>query len=104
MGEVASSKSAMNTLAPELSALMTILRSTGPVISVLRSSRSAGAAATFHEPSRIDFVAGRKSGSTPASSSAWRATRRARSSWRRGSNAPNSPARKAQASGVRISA
>ena len=42
MGELASSKSAMNTLAPELSALMTILRSTGPVISTRRSCRSAG--------------------------------------------------------------
>ena len=39
---MASSKSAMNTLAPELSALITILRSTGPVISTRRSARSAG--------------------------------------------------------------
>ena len=33
----------MNPRAPELSALMTILRSTGPVISTRRSCRSAGA-------------------------------------------------------------
>jgi hypothetical protein len=39
---VESSKSAMNTLAPEFSALMIILRSTGPVISTRRSCRSAG--------------------------------------------------------------
>jgi len=37
-----SSKSAMNTLAPELSALMIILRSTGPVISTRRSRMSLG--------------------------------------------------------------
>ncbi len=42
MGELESSKSAMKTLAPELSALMIILRSTGPVISTRRSRRSAG--------------------------------------------------------------
>ncbi len=42
-----SSKSDMNTFAPELSALMIILRSTGPVISARRSCRSAGAGATF---------------------------------------------------------
>ena len=42
VGDVASSKSAMNTFAPEFSALMIILRSTGPVISTRRSCRSAG--------------------------------------------------------------
>ena len=41
-GDSASSKSAMKTFAPELSALTIILRSTGPVISTRRSSRSAG--------------------------------------------------------------
>ena len=40
VGELESSKSAMKTLAPEFSALMIILRSTGPVISTRRSSRS----------------------------------------------------------------
>ncbi len=48
VGEVASSKSAMNTCAPELSALMIILRSTGPVISTRRSCRSAGGGETLH--------------------------------------------------------
>ena len=66
-GEEASSKSAMNTLAPELSALTIILRSTGPVISTRRSRRSAGIGATFQSPSRIARVSIRKSGSSPAS-------------------------------------
>ena len=48
VGVVESSKSAMKTFAPELSALMIILRSTGPVISTRRSSRSAGSGATVH--------------------------------------------------------
>ena len=48
VGEFESSKSAMNMLAPELSALITILRSTGPVISTRRSVRSAGIGATVH--------------------------------------------------------
>ena len=38
VGELASSKSAMKPLAPELSALMTSLRSVGPVISTRRSA------------------------------------------------------------------
>jgi len=42
-----SSKSAIYTLAPEFKALMIILRSTGPVISTRRSSRSFGIGATF---------------------------------------------------------
>ena len=46
MGALESSKSAMYTLAPLLSALMTILRSTGPVISTRRSWRSPGMGAT----------------------------------------------------------
>ena len=37
VGEFASSKSAMKTCAPELSALITIFRSVGPVISTRRS-------------------------------------------------------------------
>ena len=43
----------MNTLAPELSALMIILRSTGPVISTRRSWMSAGTGAHVQSPSRI---------------------------------------------------
>ena len=62
VGVEESSKSAMNTLAPEFSALMTILRSTGPVISTRRSSRSCGIGATVHAPSRTAWVSGRKSG------------------------------------------
>ena len=46
VGERASSKSAMKTLAPEFRALIIIFGSTGPVISTRRSSRSAGAGAT----------------------------------------------------------
>jgi hypothetical protein len=37
VGELESSKSAMNPFAPEFSALMTILRDVGPVISTRRS-------------------------------------------------------------------
>src|ERR1700753_3039441 len=44
VGDVASSKSAIHTRAPELSAVTGILRSGGPVISTRRYSR-AGAAA-----------------------------------------------------------
>ena len=65
VGESASSKSAMKTRAPELSALIIILRSTGPVISTRRSSRSAGGGATCQSPSRTPRVSGRKSGSAP---------------------------------------
>ena len=53
VGEFASSKSAMKQRAPELSALIIILRSTGPVISTRRSCRSAGTGATRQSASRI---------------------------------------------------
>ena len=46
-GALESSKSAMNTLAPEFRALMTILRSGGPVISTRLSSRSCGSFPTW---------------------------------------------------------
>jgi len=65
--ELASSKSAMNVLAPELRALITIFRSTGPVISTRRSRRSCGRGATLQDPSRIVRASGRKSGRRPAS-------------------------------------
>ena len=52
VGELASSKSVMNTRAPEFIALMTILRSVGPVISTRRSWMSAGVGATVQSPSR----------------------------------------------------
>ena len=53
VGVFESSKSAMKTLAPELSALMIILRSTGPVISTRRSRMSPGSGATVHSASRM---------------------------------------------------
>ena len=62
VGELASSKSAMKTRAPELSALIIILRSTGPVISQRRSRRSAGAGATRQSPSRIVLRLGEEAG------------------------------------------
>ena len=45
VGQFASSKSAMKVDAPQLSALITILRSVGPVISTRRSSMSFGCGA-----------------------------------------------------------
>ena len=45
VGEFESSKSAMNPRAPELSALMTILRVVGPVISTRRSWSASGTGA-----------------------------------------------------------
>ena len=61
VGEVESSKSAMKTFAPELSALITILRSTGPVISVRRSCKIGGMGATRQSLWRTEAVSGRKS-------------------------------------------
>ena len=46
----------MNTFAPELSALIIILVSAGPVISTRRSSRSAGAGATRQSAARTSAV------------------------------------------------
>ena len=63
------------------------------------------AGATFHDgSSRIFFVSGRKSGSSPASRRFARSTRASRSSRRRDSKARCSVATRASASGVRISA
>ena len=101
VGQLASSKSAMKVEAPELRALITILRSVGPVISTRRSRMSLGWSATFQSASRTDFVAGRKSGILPASKSFWRSPRAASSSRRRGPNWRSSFAAKARASGVR---
>src|SRR5215472_1755229 len=67
VGVLASSKSAMKTLAPLLSALITIFRSVGPVISTRRSCKSRGIDATRQSPpSRISLVSRRKSGFEPA--------------------------------------
>ena len=104
VGLVESSKSAMNTRAPELSALMIILRSTGPVISTRRSCSWPGISATRQSDSRIARVSGRKSGSSPASKRAWRSTRAASSASRVASKRWCSSARKASAPGARISA
>ena len=87
VGEFESSKSAMKTFAPEFSALMTILRSTGPVISTRRSSRSFGIGATVHSFARISAVSAGKSGSAPPSISACTFTRAASRSTRVASNA-----------------
>src|SRR5208283_1680180 len=67
VGEFESSKSAMKTLAPELSALMIIFRSGGPVISTRRSRRSEGIGATFQEASLVGREASRNWGNWPAS-------------------------------------
>ncbi len=98
VGLLASSKSAMKTLAPELSALMTILRSVGPVISTRRSSRSSGRGATVQSRARTLAVSARKSGRSPASNRAWRSRRRASSSFTRGRNVRARSARNASAS------
>src|ERR1044071_507324 len=73
VGQLASSKSAMNVEAPLFRALITILRSVGPVISTRRSRRSFGWAATCQSESRTCFVSARKSGLAPASKVACRA-------------------------------
>ena len=68
VGESESSKSDMKTSAPEFSALIIILRSTGPVISTCRFSRSAGVGATRQSPERTLAVSGRNSNAPPAAS------------------------------------
>src|SRR5919107_591561 len=60
-GQLASSKSAIQQLAPELSAFMVILRSGGPVSSTRLSCRSSGIGAIFQSPSLTSLVSGRKS-------------------------------------------
>ena len=81
---------------------MTILRSTGPVISTRRSRRSGGGGATVHSPSRTDRVPGRKSGFQPASSWACTCVRRSSISRRRASNARCKPATNPSAPAVKI--
>jgi hypothetical protein len=100
VGELASSKSAMNTFAPEFRALMIILRSTGPVISTLRSSRSAGSFATFQSPALTEAVSGRKSHPSAVSKPFARARRAARSSSTRPPKVLTSDSTKASAAGV----
>src|SRR5262245_18087297 len=103
VGEFASSKSAMKTFAPELSALITIFRSTGPVISTRRSAISSGNGATAHSPSRTGAVSARKSGTSPAFSRSSRSARRTSSSARRARNSRSRSVRNSTASGVRTS-
>ncbi len=80
-GVFASSKSASQTFAPELSALMVIFRSVGPVISTRRSTRpGAGAGTRQSESSLMCRVPGRKSSVPPADRSTWRAARAASNS------------------------
>ena len=71
VGDVASSKSAMYAFTGAFSALMTVLRSTGPVISTRRSTRSAGAGATRHSPARTAAVSVRNAGFAPPSMRSW---------------------------------
>ena len=81
VGECESSKSAMNARAPEFSALMTILRDAGPVISTRRSASASGTGATVKSSG-----AATKDSVPPASSSAWRSWRASSSSTRRASS------------------
>ena len=103
VGHSESSKSAMKTFAPEFSALMTILRSGGPVISTRRSSRSAGIAPIFQSASRSACVSSGKSGNAPASNCRCSAARRASSSSRSCEKRSASSLTKPIASGVRTS-
>src|SRR6266851_5391653 len=102
LGVDASSKSAMKTFAPQLRALMIILRSTGPVISTRRSRRSLGSDATAQSPSRMACVALGNSGLQPPSTLACTSTRLARRRLRSAPNLRSSAATKAIASGGRI--
>ena len=87
----------MKTSAPELNALIIILRSTGPVISTWRFCRSSGVEATFHSPLRTFAVSGRNSNEAPADSLRYRSARFCSSSCRRDSKARCSSSTKASA-------
>jgi hypothetical protein len=102
LGVSESSKSAMKVDAPELSALITILRSVGPVISTRRSWRSFGIGPTVHSDSRIERVSGRKPKVSPASSLAWRSVRAFMHARRRSSYLRCRWATKPTAAGVRM--
>ena len=113
VGESASSRSAMKTRAPELSALIIILGSAGPVISTRRSSRSAGAGATVQSASRTSRVATPKSGRAPAVELGLALLRGARSRsrrsgpnrrWRSATNASASWVRTRSAPGTAVAA
>src|SRR5919112_2522514 len=103
VGQLASSKSAIQQLAPELSAFMVILRSGGPVSSTRLSCRSSGIGAIFQSPSLTSLVSGRKSGISPALIFSCRSARLPRSSTTVSLYSRESFATKATASGVSIS-
>ncbi len=101
-GASESSKSAIKTLTFAFSALITILRSTGPVISTRRSSKSSGIPRIFQLPSRMEAVSEIKSGNIPSSISCCCWIRAARSLFRFGVNLVTSSVRNSTASAVRI--
>ena len=87
LGQLASSRSASHTFAPELRALMAIFAGVaGPVISTRRSCNAGGASATCHSDSRMCRVSGRKSSWPSWAASARRIGRAASSSSRRLAN------------------
>jgi hypothetical protein len=103
-GVLASSKSASHTFAPELSALIVIFLSVGPVISTRRSMRPGAGGATRHDVSlRIASVLVRKSSMAPADSSRCRSALAASRSRRRSPSSRCSTPIRSSASGVRIS-
>ena len=103
-GVLASSKSASQTLAPELSALIVIFLSVGPVISTRRStSPGAGAATRQDRSSRMLLVCARKSSVPPSASARCRSCRASSSSARRGPSSRCRAAIRPSASSVRIS-
>lgn len=84
-------------------AFTTILRSVGPVISILRSTRPGAGGGPCHALLSLTcLVSGKKSGKTPLSSSCCLITRLWRSSFRVLLNVLWRRARKPVASGVRI--
>lgn len=104
VGAVASSKSAIQTLAPEFRALTAIRRSGGPVISTRRSVRpGAGGATRQCGSSRRARVASGKSSGVPPARWPERRRRSLRTSRRRSANAVSSRPMNSRASGVRIS-
>src|SRR3954452_21727957 len=103
VGEFESSKSAMKPVEPLFRALITILRSVGPVISTQRFCRSAGAGATVQSPSRTSRVSSRKSSVPPSSRARCRSARLSSSSRRRPSKRRCSSATNSRASSERTS-
>ena len=101
-GASESSKSAIKTFTLALSALITILRSTGPVISTRRSCKSAGIPRIFQSASRMEAVSEIKSGNVPLSISCCCWMRAARSLLRCGVKCVTSSVRNSTASAVRI--